>query len=89
MNSRYVKLIAHGQKVHLGNYSLANHFLAAKYSNSDKVPYREISMLDPDEDHRHHQGTGRPRVGSEKQPRNEEIGSTVQLNPIKKKTSDS
>lgn len=39
-----VMLISHGEKVNLGNYNLANHFLDAKFTNSDKNPYKSISV---------------------------------------------
>ena len=39
MNSDDVSLISYGDKCSLGNYELAKHFLAAKYSNSEKTPF--------------------------------------------------
>lgn len=65
MQSDDVSLISHGEKVNLGNYNLASYFLSAKYSNSDKNPYKAISIWNKDEDVDESKEAKRsPKIGS-------------------------
>lgn len=67
MQSDEVSLINHGEKVHLGNYNLANYFLSAKYTNNDKIPYKPISVWNKDEDEYESKEKKRSlKIGSEK-----------------------
>ena len=45
MSSDSVSLISHGEKLNIGDYSMATFFLEGRYSNSDKNPYEPISVL--------------------------------------------
>ena len=46
MTSREVMLISHSEKVNLGHYSLARHYLDAKYTNSIEIPFGPIESWD-------------------------------------------
>lgn len=50
MTSKEVILLSHSENCKLGNYQLARHFLDSKYKNSEKNPFKPITVLKSDEE---------------------------------------
>jgi hypothetical protein len=44
MDSKDLIIISHNENCGIGNYRLANHFLSAKYKNTDEKPFDDINV---------------------------------------------
>lgn len=71
MTSDNAVLISHGDKTSLGLYSMATHFLGAKYTNKDKNPYQRISVIE---------GNKPERLASSAKVDDADVGTSKKLN---------